>query len=449
MKPNPSGGGGGRACRDVLRGTPSATTRCGGRTAATRSADAAATTGSRLAAATTASPNGGKDKLSGDGGKDRVRGGGGKDRVRGGGGKDKLAGGGGADRLSGGGGKDRIKSARRRPRQGELRRRQGQGERRSPRPSHEGLREGEAALGRSSASGALGLPDRRDSYRRSAPTVRHRQFEAALAIPGPGLRRGDGAHRRHRRLHAGDLQWARGCGSGIGVCASPPASRRSSARRGPEDRRSRRSPADTAAGEPPPSPSFPTGPRNRSGPRRILASVLRSTRPSIPTSPAPRSALIRSRSGSEHDDQARHRQLDHCREDGTYVVSAMISKPGSVAPPSSGCLRWGDARLFERMMDLIPAGGAAGSGAVRRPSRARRACRGGSSAPTTSRWFACSYLGDDVAVDLGGIVGKHVGDGFTAFFLAGESGRRAAEFDRRPVSHRGGAEAAQGGRRGR
>lgn len=106
------------------------------------------------------------------------------------------------------------------------------------------------------------------------------------------------------------------------------------------------------------------------------------------------------------------------REDGTYAGSAMISKPG-VSGAVLGMLALGDARLFERMMDLIQP--------ARRPGAVLFADLEGSTSLSrrlsSSDYFSLvrrlSYLGDDVVVDLGGIVGKHVGDGFTAFFLAG------------------------------
>lgn len=102
-----------------------------------------------------------------------------------------------------------------------------------------------------------------------------------------------------------------------------------------------------------------------------------------------------------------------------------IVRPGASTSVLS-LLGVGDPRLFERIMALTrPA---------RRPAAVLFADLEGSSALSrrlsSAEFFALvrrlSFRGDEAIVDAGGIVGKHVGDGVTGFFLAENSGSESA-----------------------
>jgi class 3 adenylate cyclase len=108
-------------------------------------------------------------------------------------------------------------------------------------------------------------------------------------------------------------------------------------------------------------------------------------------------------------------------EDGRHVGYASILKP-ELRASVLGMLALGDARLFERMSALLEP--------ARRPAAILFADLEGSS-PLARRLSTPAYFavirrlahgGDRAVVNVDGIVGKHVGDGITAFFLA-EDGR--------------------------
>lgn len=91
-----------------------------------------------------------------------------------------------------------------------------------------------------------------------------------------------------------------------------------------------------------------------------------------------------------------------------------------------GMLALGDARLFERMSGLLEP--------ARRPAAVLFADLENST-PLAKRLATPAYFAlirriasgsDQAVVDAGGIVGKHVGDGVTAFFLADEAGSESA-----------------------
>jgi class 3 adenylate cyclase len=91
-----------------------------------------------------------------------------------------------------------------------------------------------------------------------------------------------------------------------------------------------------------------------------------------------------------------------------------------------GMLALGDARLFEQMSGLIQP--------ARRPAAVLFADLENST-PLSRRLSTPAYFalirrltsrGDRAVVGAGGIVGKHVGDGVTAFFLASEAGSESA-----------------------
>ena len=111
-----------------------------------------------------------------------------------------------------------------------------------------------------------------------------------------------------------------------------------------------------------------------------------------------------------HDDE-------HGRRAG-YVVIVKPSLPAGVL----GMLALGDAHLFERMSSLLEP--------ARRPAAVLFGDLEGSSALarrlSTSAYFSfirrMARGADDAVVGAGGIVGKHVGDGVTAFFLADDIG---------------------------
>lgn len=113
------------------------------------------------------------------------------------------------------------------------------------------------------------------------------------------------------------------------------------------------------------------------------------------------------------------------REDGgAYAGSVVIVKP-AVGAATLAMLALGDARLFERMIGLIVPGqrpGAIMFGDLESSTALARRL-------PSSVYFRLirrlSVAIDEVVVDAGGIVGKHVGDGVTAFFLSEEHGSDA------------------------
>lgn len=111
--------------------------------------------------------------------------------------------------------------------------------------------------------------------------------------------------------------------------------------------------------------------------------------------------------------------------DGSVAGYCVLIKPAMRAAVL-GMLALGDVRLFERMAGLLrPA---------RRPAAVLFADLEQSTALSkrlaTPAYFALIRrivsAGDRAVVDAGGIVGKHVGDGVTAFFLADEAGSESA-----------------------
>lgn len=107
--------------------------------------------------------------------------------------------------------------------------------------------------------------------------------------------------------------------------------------------------------------------------------------------------------------------------DGRRAGFAVIIKP-EMRASVLGMLALGDARLFERMSALLEP--------ARRPAAILFADLEGSSMlarrlPTPTYFTVIRRLArgaDRAVVKAGGIVGKHVGDGVTAFFLAEDAG---------------------------
>lgn len=107
--------------------------------------------------------------------------------------------------------------------------------------------------------------------------------------------------------------------------------------------------------------------------------------------------------------------------DGRWVGGTTITKPGVPAAILS-MLALGDVALFERMLPLARA--------ARRPAAILFADLESSTALarrlSTQAYFALVrrlvVRADESVVRAGGIVGKHVGDGITAFFLAEHAG---------------------------
>lgn len=110
---------------------------------------------------------------------------------------------------------------------------------------------------------------------------------------------------------------------------------------------------------------------------------------------------------------------------GRLAGSMLIAKP-AVRGAVLGMLALGDKRLFERMLEAVVP--------ERRPVAILFADLEGSTA-LSRRLSAAGYFGlirrlvraiDAEVVDAGGIVGKHAGDGVTAFFLAQGGAESAA-----------------------
>lgn len=111
--------------------------------------------------------------------------------------------------------------------------------------------------------------------------------------------------------------------------------------------------------------------------------------------------------------------------DGTPAGFGLVVKP-EMRASVLGMLALGDARLFERMSGLLEP--------ARRPAAVLFADLENST-PLAKRLATPAYFAlirriasgsDRAVVDAGGIVGKHVGDGVTAFFLADEAGSESA-----------------------
>jgi class 3 adenylate cyclase len=112
-------------------------------------------------------------------------------------------------------------------------------------------------------------------------------------------------------------------------------------------------------------------------------------------------------------------------EHGQHAGWVTISKPG-ISGVVLAYLATGDAQLFERMLRLLQP--------ARRPTALLFADLASSSA-LSRRLSSCDYFAlirrlasraDRSAVRAGGIVGKHAGDGITAFFLAETYGSESA-----------------------
>jgi len=111
--------------------------------------------------------------------------------------------------------------------------------------------------------------------------------------------------------------------------------------------------------------------------------------------------------------------------DGDHLGAIVVVKP-AVGAATLGMLALGDERLFERMIGLIVPGqrpGAVMFGDLEgSTSLARRL-------PSSVYFRLIQRLSlaiDEVVVDAGAVVGKHVGDGVTAFFLSEERGSDTA-----------------------
>jgi class 3 adenylate cyclase len=122
---------------------------------------------------------------------------------------------------------------------------------------------------------------------------------------------------------------------------------------------------------------------------------------------------VRLGSGLFAMDAVRLRLLD---DGGSLAGVALVAKP-AVRGTVLSMLAMGDARLFDRIFEL--------TSARRRPAAILFADLEGSSA-LSRRLGAGEYFallrrfareGDDIVVSAGGVVGKHAGDGMTAFFL--------------------------------
>lgn len=114
------------------------------------------------------------------------------------------------------------------------------------------------------------------------------------------------------------------------------------------------------------------------------------------------------------------------RPDGELAGSAMVAKPAPSMTTLSAMTSIGDLDHFRRMMQV--------STPARRPAAVLFADLEASS-PLARRLSTASYFAldrrlvraaDRCVVDAGGLVGRHVGDGVTAFFLAETAGSESA-----------------------
>jgi len=111
---------------------------------------------------------------------------------------------------------------------------------------------------------------------------------------------------------------------------------------------------------------------------------------------------------------------------GRLAGTALISKPGAGMAILATVAIGGDLRHFQRMQRVAKAG--------RRPAAILFADLEASS-PLARRLSTPSYFAlgrrlvraaDDCVIDAGGLVGRHVGDGVVAFFLAETAGSESA-----------------------
>jgi len=111
---------------------------------------------------------------------------------------------------------------------------------------------------------------------------------------------------------------------------------------------------------------------------------------------------------------------------GRFAGTALISKPGAGMAILATVAIGGDLRHFQRMQNVARAG--------RRPAAILFADLEASS-PLARRLSTPSYFAlgrrlvraaDDCVIDAGGLVGRHVGDGVVAFFLAETAGSESA-----------------------
>ena len=114
------------------------------------------------------------------------------------------------------------------------------------------------------------------------------------------------------------------------------------------------------------------------------------------------------------------------RADGTLAGTLMVFKPAASMAMLGAYASMGDRRQFELMQQVSKAG--------RRPAAILFADLEGSSALarrlSTASYFAVGRrlirAADSCVVEAGGLVGRHVGDGIVAFFLAEIAGSESA-----------------------
>lgn len=114
------------------------------------------------------------------------------------------------------------------------------------------------------------------------------------------------------------------------------------------------------------------------------------------------------------------------RNDGTLAGTLLVFKPAASMATLGAYASMGDRRHFELMENVSRAG--------RRPAAILFADLEGSSALarrlSTASYFAVgrrlTSAADRCVIDAGGLVGRHVGDGIVAFFLAESAGSESA-----------------------
>ncbi|HEV2814198.1 MAG TPA: adenylate/guanylate cyclase domain-containing protein [Solirubrobacteraceae bacterium] len=113
-------------------------------------------------------------------------------------------------------------------------------------------------------------------------------------------------------------------------------------------------------------------------------------------------------------------------ETGRLAGTAIVTKPAPRMSVIAAVAGGGDLQHFERILSVAKA--------ARRPAAVLFADLEGSS-PLARRLSTASYFAlgrrlvraaDDCVVDAGGLVGRHVGDGVAAFFLAENAGSESA-----------------------
>ncbi len=114
------------------------------------------------------------------------------------------------------------------------------------------------------------------------------------------------------------------------------------------------------------------------------------------------------------------------RDDGQLAGTVLLIKPAASMAVLGAMAAAGDLRHFERMQQVAKPG--------RRPAAMLFADLE-SSSPLARRLSTASYFAlvrrmartaDQCVIDAGGLVGRHVGDGVVAFFLAGSAGSESA-----------------------